>query len=65
MMKQWRVLMAKIPTLRARAKENHWLNHGGSSQRQSSGFNQLFLADIEAVIESEAWTTSVQLKSAA
>ena len=25
--------MAKIPTLRARAKENHQLNHGGSSQR--------------------------------
>ena len=25
--------MAKIPTLRARAKENHLLNHGGSSQR--------------------------------
>ena len=23
--------MAKIPTLRARAKENHQLNHGGSS----------------------------------
>ena len=31
--------MAKIPTLRARAKENHYLNHGGSSQRQSSGSN--------------------------
>ena len=36
--------MAKIPTLRARAKENNLLNHGGSSQRQSSGFNQLLLA---------------------
>ena len=44
MMKQWRGLMAKIPTLRARAKANHLLNHGGSSLRQSSGFNQLFLA---------------------
>ena len=36
--------MAKIPTLRARATENHYLNHGGPSQRQSLNFNQLFLA---------------------
>ena len=44
MVKQLRGLMAKIPTLRARANENHQLNHGGSSQRQSSSFKQLFKA---------------------
>ena len=36
----------------------------GPAKDQSSCFNQLFLA-IKAVIESQAWTTAVQLKSAA
>ena len=36
--------MAKIPALRAGAKENNLLNHGGSTQGKSSGFNQLFQA---------------------
>ena len=29
--------MAKMPTLRAKAKENHTINHGVPSQRQASG----------------------------
>ena len=43
--------------LRARDKGNHYLNHGGISQRQ--------IIYEEAVIESEARTTAVQLQSEA